>query len=308
MNSAIRSRLRSVLRVSLNAATTLSYPFRSREAKVPILVYHRVCPLHFSKATPYANVFPDEFERQMDYLGANFEVITVSEFLRRESSGILGGAEACVTFDDGFMDNYLYAFPILKRLGLMATFFLTTKYIGTDTVFPWMRLDPPGRADLAENRERWLPLTWEAVREMAGGGMEFGTHTHTHRDSLSNMTADDARREIEDSTRAFTEKTGRRPEVFSYPHGTFKDYNEAAIRLLRSHNYRAALTTNIGRNGRGQSLFELKRIIIYEEDSLWEFKKKVRGAYDMAGALQRLWLNAAGSKPYGPEETREGAG
>jgi peptidoglycan/xylan/chitin deacetylase (PgdA/CDA1 family) len=264
---------------------------------VPILVYHRVCPLYYKKEIIYANVYPEEFNKQMKYLMNHFEVITVSEYLERRSSNGLKGRELCITFDDGFKDNYLYAFPILKKYRLRATFFLTTGYIGSDTLFDWMHLDRGGKEDIVRNRQRWLPLSWEEVREMIEWGMEFGTHTHTHRDSLSRMAADEAEREIDESTRHFREKTGIEPQLFSYPHGTFKDYNTSHINILKAFNYRAALTTSIGRNGPCQDPYELKRIIVYETDSLREFRKKVTGAYDIAGSLQKLWLSVAGSKP-----------
>ncbi len=276
--------------------TNLSFFFPGHGRKVPILAYHRVCPLYFPKEFRYNNVFPEEFEKQMKYLKTNFEVITVYEYVRRIGKNLIRGNEICVTFDDGFKDNYIYAFPILEKYQLKATFLLTTKYIDNNAPFPWMPMDNGGKNDFLKNRERWLPLSWKEVGEMMESGMQFGTHTHTHGDSLSNLSLDEAKTEIEESTRTFFEKTGVRPELFSYPHGTFKDYGMAHIDMLKKNDYKAALTTNMGRNSASQDLFHLKRIVVYEEDSLWEFRKKVHGAYDVAESLQRIWLNVAGSK------------
>ena len=285
-----------MLHAFLRQMTNLSFFLPGRERKAPMLAYHRVCPLRFKKEFSYNNVFPEEFEKQMQYLRANFEAITVSEYVRKMAANLVKGNEVCVTFDDGFKDNYIYAFPVLKKYGIRASFFLTTKYIGDSRPFPWVLMDRGGRDDFSKNPDRWLPLSWKEVGEMMDSGMEFGAHTHTHRDSLSNLSLEDARKEIEDSTRTFFEKTDTRPVIFSYPHGTFKDYDPAHIEMLKGHGYLAALTTNMGRNGSSQGLFELKRIVVYEEDSIWEFKKKVHGAYDVAERLQRIWLNAAGSK------------
>jgi peptidoglycan/xylan/chitin deacetylase (PgdA/CDA1 family) len=294
MNPAARKKLRSISYATLKLITNASYLLPGDANKVPILVYHRTCPLYYRKEKAYANVYPKEFDRQAAYLKEHFEVVTVSEYLKRVASNNLAGREICITFDDGFKDNYLYAFPILRKHGLRATFFLTTKYIGADTLFPWMPLDRGAKADMLNNRERWLPLSWEEVKEMIEHGMEFGTHTHTHRASLSKMNAEEVKREIRQSTEAFIEHTGIHPEFFSYPHGTFKDYDESHIRILRLFDYKAALTTHIGRNGRSQNPYELKRIIVYEEDSFREFKKKVHGAYDITAILQKIWLNIAG--------------
>lgn len=297
MNLFLRSKLRPVLYSALKLVTDLSYLFSNNDKKVPIFVYHRVCPLYYKKELSYANVYPEEFDKQMMYLKNNFEVITISEYLSRINSSSLKGNEAIITFDDGFKDNFIYAFPILEKYGLKAVFFLTTKYIGTNALFPWMFLDKGAKKDIVNNIERWLPLSWKEVKKMIEYGMEFGTHTHTHKDSLSKMTLDEAKKEIEESTKTFKEQTGISPELFSYPHGTFKDYNPAHIELLKSYNYKAAVTTNTGRNSSIQAPYELKRIIIYEEDSLWEFKKKVHGAYDIAETLQKAWLSIAGSEP-----------
>lgn len=298
MNHVTRKRLRAVLYAVLRLTTNLTYLLPYNGKKTPILVYHRICPLFYKKELPYANVYPEEFDKQMSYLKNHFEVVTVSEYLQRVKDSLLKGSEICITFDDGFRDNYIYAFPILRKYGLKATFFLTTKYIGTDTLFPWMAIDNGAKDDILTNRERWLPLSWEEVKEMMEYGMEFGTHTHTHGDSLSMMDIEDAKSEIEKSTRILMEKTGVYPDVFSYPHGSFKDYGAVHVELLKSLSYKVALTTNAGRNCPLQDPYQLKRIIIYEEDSMWEFKKKVKGAYDIAGSLQKMWLNIAGTGKY----------
>jgi peptidoglycan/xylan/chitin deacetylase (PgdA/CDA1 family) len=261
-------------------------------------VYHRVCPLYFKKQIPYANVYPEEFERQIDYLRSNYQAITLAEFLRRSNMKEIKGDEVCITFDDGFRDNYLYAFPILKRYEVPASFFLVTKYIGTGKLFPWVHLDNGGESHFRMQPEGWLPLTWDDVGEMAHSGMEFGTHTHTHRDSLTKMPEDEAPLEIRTCTELFKEKMGYTPTFFCFPHGTRRDYNLTHVNMLRSLGYLGGLTTNIGRNGLSQDPYELKRLIIYEEDPLWEFKKKVHGAYDFVGTLQKGWLSFAGASKY----------
>jgi len=296
VNQKIRKKLRAISYNFIKLATNFSYFIPAKNKKIPILVYHRVCPLKYKKEVPYANVLPEQFDFQMNYLKNNFKIITVSEYLKKIQNNLILGNEACITFDDGYKDNYIYAFPILRKYFLRATFFLTTKYIGENTPFPWIIIDKGGKEDIYANRERWLPLSWNEVKEMMKYGMEFGTHTHTHRDSLSNMDKKEIEWEIKECTRIFKEKTGVYPELFSYPHGTFKDYNKTHIKLLKLYNYKGALTTNAGRNSVEQNPYELKRIIIYEEDSLWEFKKKVNGAYDIAGVLQKIWLKIAGAK------------
>jgi peptidoglycan/xylan/chitin deacetylase (PgdA/CDA1 family) len=294
MNPRLRKTLRNVAHGMVRGLTSLTAPFLGGRGKVPILAYHRVCPLRYRKDMVYANVYPAEFERQMAYVKGRFDAITLTEYVRRAAAGAITGDELCITFDDGFRDNYLYALPILRTYRLTATFFLVTRYIGAPHLFPWMKIDDNGKRDAAAHPSRWLPLTWDEVREMMDYGMEFGTHTHTHRASLSRMTQEEAEREIRDCTACYREHIGTDPHLFSFPHGTTRDFDESHIRILTAEGYRAAVTTSAGRNEPEQELFRLKRLIVYENDTLREFRKKVHGAYDVTGSLQQLWLRVVG--------------
>src|SRR5690606_11379545 len=78
------------------------------------------------------------FETQMRYLNRHYRVMPLADL-----AGLLGTGRplrepvAAVTFDDGYRDNYTSAFPVLRRLGVPATIFLATGYIGGDRVFWW---------------------------------------------------------------------------------------------------------------------------------------------------------------------------
>tara|TARA_R110000782_G_scaffold19151_1_gene52360 strand:+ start:1551 stop:2594 length:1044 start_codon:yes stop_codon:yes gene_type:complete len=110
---------------------------RSRRRKeVRILTYHRVVDL--SRAYDLANVSatPEEFDRQLAYLKKNYDLIRFSDLIE-----IANGTMSCprrpliLTFDDGYMDNYEFAFPILKSHGLSAAFFVSTSHIGSNQLF-----------------------------------------------------------------------------------------------------------------------------------------------------------------------------
>jgi peptidoglycan/xylan/chitin deacetylase (PgdA/CDA1 family) len=78
----------------------------------------------------------DTFDKQMRYLKKHFNVITLDESIGcLRDKKHLPPRSVVITFDDGWRDNYLFAFPILKKHGLPATIFLSTDYIGTSHVF-----------------------------------------------------------------------------------------------------------------------------------------------------------------------------
>jgi len=85
---------------------------------------------------PQITVWQRSFEMQMRYLSEHYKLLRLSSFADLVASGErLPPRTAAVTFDDGWRDNYLYAFPIMQKYGIPATIFLTTGFVGTDRVF-----------------------------------------------------------------------------------------------------------------------------------------------------------------------------
>jgi peptidoglycan/xylan/chitin deacetylase (PgdA/CDA1 family) len=136
---------------------------RARIARRPspnaqILVYHRVN----EERDPYfAGLPPDVFDRQMEYVASRFHVLPLRELVAALQARALPSRAVAVTFDDGYRDNFLHAFPILRRHAIPATVFLATSAIGTgaqlwhDDVFSAFRetkaarLDPFGPRSIA---------------------------------------------------------------------------------------------------------------------------------------------------------------
>lgn len=110
---------------------------------IVIFVYHRVFPGKVN--LPVASIGPKEFEKQIRYLKENFKLYSLEKLInvlennqinKKESENI-----AVITFDDGYRDNYIYAFPILKKYQIPATIFLVTGYIGKDKLFWWDKIE-----------------------------------------------------------------------------------------------------------------------------------------------------------------------
>ena len=150
------SRIKAGARRGLADVYYRSGQFKRRlRGKVVILTYHRVLsPSELARhyVQPGMYVRADVFEAQMQFLKEHFEVLSLSRLFELWAGGGLdAGTRYCVvTFDDGWRDNYVHAYPVLRRLGIPATIFLPTRFVGTGEWF-W----PEKLAYLVEQR-------WEA--------------------------------------------------------------------------------------------------------------------------------------------------
>jgi len=113
--------------------------------KAVILAYHRVLraeDLNKSFIQPGMYVLEDVFERQMRFLKHEFQVVPLADLLARWRAGDWDRrARYCaITFDDGWLDNYLHAYPILRHYEIPATIFLPTAFVGTQAGFWWDEL------------------------------------------------------------------------------------------------------------------------------------------------------------------------
>lgn len=130
----------------------LSFPFvrwrRTRNAQ--ILIYHRV---NDDEDPYFRGIRPADFERQMAYVSSRFHVLSLPDLVAGLRAGSLPNHAIAVTLDDGYRDNYLHAFPILKRHSIPATIFLATSVIGS-------------------NRQLWHDDVFSAFRETAESKLE----------------------------------------------------------------------------------------------------------------------------------------
>lgn len=95
-----------------------------------VLTYHRVSPHADGVFNPTP---PSVFEMQVRHLARYYNVLTAGQAARRAKAGTLPRRAVCITFDDGYEDNYLHAFPILRKYGLTATVFVSTGPMETGT-------------------------------------------------------------------------------------------------------------------------------------------------------------------------------
>jgi peptidoglycan/xylan/chitin deacetylase (PgdA/CDA1 family) len=124
----------------LCAATGFTRMFENipKQRVLLIINYHRIGN---AEDTPYdSGVFSctaDQLESQIAYLKKHYRIATLEEVLDiANGQAVLSEAGVLVTFDDGYIDNYQFAFPILQRHGVRGVFFLPTAFVGTGRL-PW---------------------------------------------------------------------------------------------------------------------------------------------------------------------------
>ena len=142
---------------------------RSRQ-RLSILIYHRVLAHKDDLHTDLPNTA--EFERDMGWVARWFNVLPLDVAVRRWRAGTLPARAAAITFDDGYADNLTQATPILRRLGLTATFFIATDYLDggrmwNDTIAEAVRRCPTAELDLRDLDLGTHPLADMSARRAA---------------------------------------------------------------------------------------------------------------------------------------------
>lgn len=153
-----------------------------------------------------------------------------------------------ITFDDGYMDNYVHAFPILKELDMKATIFVISSGI-----------------------DGGYYLSSDQIREMSEYGIDIESHTvnHVHLNSLS---YEEQLKELKDSKSKIESITNKPVLSIAYPFG---DYNENSEKAATAAGYSLAFTTNRGLANKSDNKVSLDRIYVSSDYSLDLFKDRL---------------------------------
>lgn len=223
-------------------------------APVVVLCYHRVGGQGILSKTP------PQFARDLEFLKQNYECISLKEFCERVRSGKKFHRRcAIVTFDDGYKDNFTAAVPVLRRVGIPATFFVTTGFIGTEKMFAHDTRAMSESVKRYGAQPTFEKLSWDDLRKMQDLGFEIGSHTVNHAD-FSTADAQAVEREVRDSLATLQKELGESPRSFAYPWGTEAHVSEAIVNVIRDCRYFAAVTMFPGTNTSGQDVYRIRRI------------------------------------------------
>ena len=262
---------------------------KNRQIIPPVLCYHRVLP-EIAGAEPAAySVTPEQFADQMSLLKREgFESLTLEEyFVASKGLRKLSPRSVVVTFDDGFADNYLVAWPIMRRLNMKMNLFVCSGLVAGDGISAFA--DTENRALLSREHfpEYWKPLSWEQLREMAAAGVSVGFHSHAHR-NLGKMSQREIEADAKHGQLEFKKHLDQTPQFFAFPYGHYGSYSTAAIELLTALGIRMFFSTELGRTPVNDSQLLVSRIVIHPEDDLNSFRRKLFGGYDWVGKVRRL--------------------
>lgn len=145
---------------------------------IPCLNYHSVTPHpEWMQIGRYLSISPDLFERQLRYLkDRNYRTLQVQELNADLAKPHRGERRVCLTFDDGYLDNWCYAFPLLHRYGFKATVFFCGKFLDPRTDVRPTSVDPGFSPDQVQG---YVSLA-EVRRLHQSGLIECAAHGHSH--------------------------------------------------------------------------------------------------------------------------------
>jgi len=191
------------------------------------------------------------FEEYCRFFKRHFNVVSLANLVDKLEEGGHLNRELATTFDDRYRDNFEYAAPVLEKLGLPATFFIVTQWIGTDVVPWWDR----------QQGVQYPWMTWDQVRSLHERGFEFGVHTRTHVD-LGTVVDIEAHEEILGARRELEERLGKPAELFAYPYGRLANLADVNRRLIRGAGFRCCCSCFGGVIDGGTDPFHLRRVPI----------------------------------------------
>ena len=196
---------------------------KARALDIPIIMYHDVLPV---KDVDW-DITPKHLEKEFQTLRQKkITPITLKQLVDHLQSGSpLPPRPILLSFDDNYLGEYLYAFPLLKKYNYPAVWSIHTNYVGS--------------------REGKPKANWSQVEEMSQSGLvTVASHTvnHLRLDKLSPQKAD---YELRESKRVLESHLGVPIDYFTYPEG---DYIDSVKDQVAQAGYKAALTMSLDEN------------------------------------------------------------
>lgn len=276
-----------------------------------IITYHRIV----EDKTLFDYVTKKEFEKQMAYLARHYNVVSLEDYAKGARNAVI------VTVDDGYKDFYDNAYPVLKKLNIPATIFVSTKNVDTKNMFWWDKIEQAAmltgikqfkteeglvgldrifdylKSKDNKYREAYVKklvtdsrislgkqriyLSWAELVQLVKSNISIGGHTANHT-FLGKLSYKEQKKEIKDNIDRLNKKLQINAKTFGYPYGS---YNEDSLKIMRELKLHFACTGIQGLNKNPSNEYELKRISISRDDDITIFKVKMTGVFEFLKSI-----------------------
>ncbi len=219
---------------------------RTGRRPVRVLFYHRVADVH---PTPWT-ISRGQFAEQINWLMKRFRLVSLAEAQTAIASGKIYQPLLAITFDDGYAENCDFAIPLLLRLGVPFTYFVTTHNLLAQTPFAH-------DLDLGLSLR---PNTTTQIISMARAGVEIGAHTRSHCDLSQIESVDVLRDEIAGSRWDLHRLTDKPIRYFAFPFGQREHLSQQAFQVAYEAGYSGVCSAYGGVNPPAADPFHIERL------------------------------------------------
>jgi peptidoglycan/xylan/chitin deacetylase (PgdA/CDA1 family) len=267
---------RALMRTITSTAGRLTA--RHGTSRAVVLCYHSIHP-----RLPFASANPDLFRDHLEWFGSHCEVTSlenVLEVARQRMDGCPRRAVVAITFDDGYEDNFTYAYPQLAKAGMVATFFVTVGLVQRDPEVMQRLKDLQG-----VDEDSLRAMSWEQVQQLAADGFTVGSHTYGH-PNLARLERSQARAEIERAKAILEDQLGTPVCHFAYPFGRpRRHFTAQTVELVRAAGHTIATSILYRGVKATDDTLSIPRFFVSGDD-LETLKAKVDGYWDPFGLWQ----------------------
>ena len=250
-----------LLLILILSIITLTYLYKN--PKIPVLCYHNIATQNEKENYPEESdwtITTDNFKEHLDYLkNNNYKTLTMDEFYNWKIGNLnLPYKSVLITFDDGFLSNYEYAFKLLKEYNMNATIFVVGSFIDNSTTNEWNgNIKTYMTKDILENLKNEYP------------NIEIYSHSYNlHYQGAINQNKDVLMQDIENFDNFYPNT-----DILCYPFGQYNDNREDC---LKESNYKMAFRYGPNKKdykkaSRNDNIYEIPRLNVSHGMSVFKF-------------------------------------
>ena len=244
-------------------------------------MYHRASPVWPDVPAPTLNVTPNQLERQWVGLRhQGYEFVPLQQLVDDARAGLpTSQRRLAVTFDDGYQNMYTQVLPLVERLKIPVTIFISTEWIGNGAAMHFDDWGVEQQGSVPE--ESYRPLNWSHCQELhASEWVEVAAHSHSHADFRGDLQR--FRDDMQKCLASLEEKLGITNPNFAFPFGRVDDgfATPEMVDIVRELGVQSALTTEPGPVYFERSPFCWGRNNVFAWDTAATIDARLAGWYD----------------------------